>query len=155
MEGARTPLRTRIAPWAWAVLALLLVQNVLGIYLNLFVALPTSSDLASLLAAYSVLALHVAVGFLILGTAGVVLFLAARTRRAVLWIPALGSLAFSFLAFSSGVEFTVGGHDDLLSFVMEIAFLGVVACDAIVLYAARGAAGLTRAGGAGASSPEE
>ena len=145
-DRAKASLRNRVGPWAWALLVLLLVQNAVGIYLNLFVALPPSSDLAPLLAAYSVLALHVAVGFLILGTAAVILFLAVRARRASLWVPALGSLAFSLLAFSSGVEFTIGGQDDLLSFVMEMAFLGAVACDAVVLYAARGVPGSTRTG---------
>lgn len=146
-DRAKLSRRTRVASWAWALLVLLLVQNAVGIYLNLFVALPPARDLAPLLAAYSILALHVAVGFLILGTAGVILFLAARMHRAALWLPALGSLAFSLLAFSSGVEFTVGGQDDLLSFVMELAFLGAVACDAIVLYAARGITGSAKAGG--------
>lgn len=138
-EGGRRPadrLRSQIVPWAWTVLALLLVQNVLGIYLNLYVPLPPSNDLAILLASYSVLAMHVAVGFLILGATGVVLFLAARTRRVVLWAPALGGLAFALLAFSSGVEFTIGGQDDLYSFIMEILFLGVVGADVLVLYAA-------------------
>lgn len=129
-------IRSRVVPWAWALLALLLVQNVLGIYLNLFVTLPESRDLAALLAAYSVLALHVTIGFLVLGTAAVILFLAARTRRLGLWLPAVGSLAFAFLAFSTGVEFTIGGQDDALSFLMELFFLGVVGCDVIVLYAA-------------------
>ncbi len=142
---AKVPLRRNVALWAWILLASLLVQNVVGIYLNLFVPLPQSSDLAPLLAAYSVLALHVAVGFLILATAGILVFLAARIGRASLWIPALGSLVFSLMAFSSGVEFTVGGQNDLLSFVMELAFLGAVACDAVVLYEARGPAGALRA----------
>ncbi len=134
--GPRKRPPTRIAPWAWTLLALLLVQNLLGIYLNLFVPLPQSRDLGALIASYSVLAVHVAVGFLILGPAGAMVFLGVRARRAALWVPALGALGFAFLAFSSGVEFTVGGQDDVLSFVMELAFLGVVACDVLVLYVA-------------------
>ncbi len=133
---SRNRLRSQIAPWAWALLALLLLQNILGIYLNLFVALPASQDLAALLASYSVLAMHVTVGFLILATAGVILFLGARTHRGALWIPALAALVFALLAFSTGVEFTIGGQDDVLSFLMEIAFLGVVGSDVLVLYAA-------------------
>lgn len=128
--------RSRIVRWAWALLVLLLIQNVLGIYLNLFVTLPPSHDLAALIASYAVLAIHVIVGFLILGAAAVVLFLAARSRRTTLWVSALVSLVFAFLAFSSGVEFTVGGQDNVLSFVMELAFLGVVAFDVLVLYVA-------------------
>lgn len=148
-------LRTRIGPWAWALLVLLLVQNVLGIYLNLFVPLPESKDLGALIASYSVLALHVAVGFLILGTAGVLVFLGARSRRVALWAPALGALAFAFLAFSSGVEFTVGGQDDVLSFVMEMAFLGVVACDVLVLYVASRLGPIGTTSGASSTSQEE
>lgn len=136
-RGSRS--RSRIALWAWTLLALLLVQNILGIYLNLFVALPPSHDLGSLVASYAALAVHVLVGFLILGTGGVVLYLSARSRRAALWVPALVALASAFLAFSTGVEFTVGGQDNLLSFVMEVAFLGVVAGDVLVLYVAGGA----------------
>lgn len=126
----------RVIRWAWVLVALLLLQNVMGIYLNLFVPLPQSTDLAALLASYSVLAIHVALGFFILGTAGVILFLAGRTRRLSLWLPALGSLSFALLAFSSGVEFTIGGQDDLFSFLMELLFLGAVGCDVVVLYAA-------------------
>ncbi len=130
------PRSPRTEPWAWTLLSLLLLQNIVGIYLNLFVSLPQSTDLGALLAAYSVLAFHVAVGFLILGTAGILLFLTARTKRLALWLPALGALAFALLAFSSGVEFTVGGQDDALSFLMELFFLGVVGCDVVVLYVA-------------------
>lgn len=128
--------RTSTIPWAWAVLAVLLLQNVVGIYLNLFVALPTSPDLGTLIASYSALAMHVALGFLLLATTGIVVYLAARSRNVSLWVPAVATLAFSLLAFSSGVEFTIGGQDDLVSFVMEIAFLGAVASDVLVLYAA-------------------
>ncbi len=152
--GPRKGPPTRITPWAWTLLVLLLAQNLLGIYLNLYVPLPQSRDLGALIASYSVLAVHVAVGFLILGTAAALVFLGVRARRAALWAPALGALGFAFLAFSSGVEFTVGGQDDLLSFVMELAFLGVVACDVLVLYvASRMAAPGARP--ASPASPEE
>lgn len=131
----RSPrLRSQIAPWAWTILGLLLVQNVLGIYLNLFVSLPEGPSLDALMATYSILAAHVIVGILLLVTPGIVLFLAARTRRAALWIPALAMLAFAFLAFESGIEFVIGGQDDVLSFLMELGFLGVVAADVLVLY---------------------
>ncbi len=146
--------RTRIAVWGWALLVLLLVQNLLGIYLNLFVALPSTQDLGSLIAAYSVLALHVLVGFLILGTAAVIVFLSARSRRLALWLPAAAALALAFLAFSAGVEFTVGGQDDVLSFLMELAFLGLVAADVFVIYQASKAASLRTAAGDAAPTKE-
>ena len=132
-DGGRRP-RSGIVPWAWALLLLLLLQNVVGTYLNLFVVLPPSNDLASLLALYSVLAAHVAVGFLILATASIVVFLSARTRRVTFWSPAVAALAFSLLAFSSGVEFTIGGQVDFYSFLMEMMFLGAVGSDVVVLY---------------------
>ncbi len=134
---AKPPQRMkRIEPWAWTVLVLLLVQNVLGIYLNLFVSLPASHDLAALIASYSALAMHVAVGFLILATTSIVLYLSARAQRASLWAPAAAALVLSLLAFSSGVEFTIGGQDDVFSFLMELLFLGVVASDVLVLHGA-------------------
>ncbi len=129
----RPRLRVRVAPWAWAVLVLLLLQNVLGIYLNLFVPLPQGPDLVSLMAAYAILAGHVIVGILLLVSTGVTVLLAARTDRRTVWGPALAALAFTFLAFESGIEFVIGGQNDGLSFLMELAFLGAVASDVLVL----------------------
>lgn len=150
-SARRSRRATRIVPWAWAVLVLLFVQNVLGIYLNLFVPLPEGPSLDSLMASYSVLAAHVIVGILLLVAPGIVLYLAARARRADLWAPALATLAFAFLAFMSGIEFVIGGQDDALSFLMELGFLGVVASDVLVLYqATRDAGGNEAARGAAA-----
>ncbi len=129
-------MRSRVAPWAWSVLVLLLLQNVLGIYLNLYVSLPQGPDLISLMAAYSVLAGHVIVGILLLVSTGATLLLAGRTHRRTVWGPALAAFAFTFLAFESGIEFVIGGQDNGLSFLMELAFLGVVASDVLVLYEA-------------------
>lgn len=132
----RPRFRSRIAPWAWSVLVLLLLQNVIGIYLNLFVPLPQGPDVLSLMAAYSILAAHVVAGILLLVSTGVVLLLAGRTHRPSLWAPALAALLFTFTAFESGIEFVIGGQDDAFSFLMELAFLGVVAADVLVLYQA-------------------
>ncbi len=135
-EPPRPRLRSRIAPWAWAVLVLLLLQNVLGIYLNLYVALPESSDLLGLMALYGILAAHVVVGISLLVSTGILAFLAGRTHQKHLWIPAVTAFAFTFLAFESGIEFVVGGQDDVFSLLMEVFFLGVVASDVVVLYEA-------------------
>ncbi len=133
-QPAHPRLGTRIGPWAWAVLLLLLGQNVLGTCLNLFVSLPASSDVLSLMAIFGVLAAHVIVGISLLVSTGVVLYLAGRTHRRSLWIPALAAFAFTFLAFESGIEFVIGGQDNLFSFLMEVFFLAAVASDVVLLH---------------------
>ncbi len=133
MEPRSPKLRSRIAPWAWTVLALLLAQNLLGIYLNLYVPLPQGPDLLALMAEYAILAAHVAVGILLLVSTGAVLLLAGRTHRRSLWVPALAALLLTFLAFESGIEFVINGQDNRFSFLMELGFLGVVASDVLVL----------------------
>lgn len=125
-----------MALWAWAVLLLLLLQNALGIYLNLYVSLPEGPDLTSLMALYAILAAHVVVGISLLASTGVLAYLAGRSHRRSLWIPALAVFGFTFLAFESGIEFVIGGQDDLFSFLMEVFFLGAVGSDVLVLSAA-------------------
>ncbi len=122
-----------IVPWAWSVLVLLLLQNFLGIYLNLFVSLPQGPDLLGLMAIYAVLAAHVVVGISLLVGTGIVLLLAARAHRRDLWLPALVSFASTFAAFESGIEFVIGGQEDWFSFLMEAFFLAAVAFDVLVL----------------------
>lgn len=125
-----------IVPWAWSVLVLLLLQNLLGIYLNLFVSLPQGPDLLALMAVYAVLAAHVIVGISLLVSTGVVLLLAARAHRRSLWVPALVSFASTFAAFESGIEFVIGGQEDWFSFLMEGFFLAALALDVLVLFQA-------------------
>ncbi len=117
-------------------LVLLLLQNLLGIYLNLFVPLPQGPDLLALMAVYAVLAVHVVVGISLLVSTGVVLLLAARAHLRSLWAPALVSFASTFAAFESGIEFVIGGQGDWFSFLMEAFFLAAVAFDVLVLFQA-------------------
>lgn len=134
-QPARHPgLRTRLTRWSGSVLVLLVVQHVLGLYLQLVSPLPDGVGFLSTVASDAVLAAHVSVAILILATTAVVFFLAALSRRVVLWAPALVGLAITFAAFQSGLEFIIGGQEVVFSLPMGLLFLGVVGSDVLILF---------------------
>ncbi len=124
--------------WSWITLALLLVQNLLGMGLNLYVDLSSYSTVDAAFRGAPILDVHVLTAFAIVGTSAYVLVLAAAARQRRMGVAALAGLGFVLLAFLSGIEFTFFGQVDAFSFLMEVGFAGTLGCVAVVLAMARG-----------------
>lgn len=133
-RSPRVALR-RMAWMAWLALALLILQNVLGMDLNLFVSLPGSESFDALLGSVPILLFHVVNGLALLVIGGVLVAHAASLRNRLLMASSAANLAFVFLAIFFGVDFVIAGQDDALSLLMEAAFLGAVASVVILLVA--------------------
>lgn len=133
-SGRHPGLRARLTCWSGSVLVLLIVQHVLGLYLQLVSPLPEGLGLVSTVASDAVLAAHVSIALLILQATGVVFFLAACSRRLVLWAPASLGLAITFVAFESGLEFIIGGQEIVFSVPMSLLFVGIVGSDLLILF---------------------
>lgn len=125
-----------IVRWSWITLLLLLLQNVMGTYLNLYVDLTQFPSGDAAIRSVVVLDLHVLNAIAIIGTSAYVLAKAVRTRDRTMRLSALAGLAFVILAFFSGIEFTFFGDVDAFSFLMEVGFLGIIGCVVLVLYEA-------------------
>lgn len=106
-------------------LALVLIEFLLGMSLNLFVVLPTGSPLA-VLTGSPLLDVHVAFGVLLLGIAANAVRLAIAARiRAPIVVSAMG-LASGAGAFVAGLSFAFGSPSALASFAMSVGFVGLL-----------------------------
>ncbi len=123
-----------IVRWSWITLALLLVQNALGMYLNLYADLTAFPNVEDAFRSVPALGIHVLTAFAIIGSSAYVLARGLRASDRIVQLTALAGLAFVLLAFFSGIEFTFYGEVDAFSFLMEVGFLGIVACVAFSLY---------------------
>ena len=122
--------------------ALLALQNAAGIWLNLYVPVHDTSSYSGVypaMFASSAGTLHTLLGILIGGNA--ILAIAQtwswtdRRPRGV----AAASLLLVGLAAYLGYHFVQSGGDAAYSFAMEIAFMGIVLCQAALLYLLAGA----------------
>lgn len=114
--------------------ALLVSQNLMGMYMNFWVDLSIFSPIIKAFTSEFVLDAHVAVGVVIVSGTFSQVVLANRSGNRIQRIPAISAFTFSLVAFLSGVEFTFGGGDDIFSFTMELGFVGVFASVATILY---------------------
>lgn len=128
MFGAAT------APFLAAVLMTLLsVEFLLGTYLSLYVTIPAggvgSMDLGGLV----VLALHIIVGIMVIGTAGRLTYVAskAHNRRQTV-LAAIATLGM-VLAFLSGADFAFSSQSDASSFTMAFGFFLGMICSALIV----------------------
>ncbi len=102
---------------------LLALQFLLGTYLTTFVALP-----ALAVDGLIVLVLHILLGFMILGLAGRMIFVAAKTRdRGGILFSGIGILGV-VVSILGGLGFTFGGQSDDLSFAMATGFFVTLLC---------------------------
>ena len=126
-----------------AILIVLIVQFALGISVNLYVTLPTVGHPghASWFGNGPLLALHAALGMLLVLSAIFVLIRAIMARNGTLIVTSAAGLAAILLAAFFGSGFT-DKLTDGYSLGMSIAFAVALACYAIGLYAAS-----TRRGG--------
>jgi hypothetical protein len=120
-----------------AILIVLIVQFALGIGVNLYVTLPTAGHPghSSWFGNGALLALHAALGMVLILAAIFVLVRAIMARNAALIVTSSAGLAAIFLAFFFGASFTEKLTDGY-SLGMAIAFAVALACYAIGLYAA-------------------
>ncbi len=118
---------------AWGLLVLLLVENVLGIFANLYVTLPSTGAILAIFTSIPVLAVHVLNGFLMLLFAAYYLVVCHRSglRR----LRNVAALLVVFLAFAIQEGFAYAAtQNNAYSFGMDIAFLLSVAAVARILY---------------------
>jgi hypothetical protein len=133
-----TPIeRRRMLGLVAGMFGLLALQNLAGIWLNLYVSVrdTTSYDgVFPAMFASDAGAVHAIVGLLIGGNAILAL---ARTwswsDSGPRWVAAI-SLLLVAVASYLGFHFVQSGGDDLYSLGMEIAFMGIVLCQAALLY---------------------
>ncbi len=131
---ARRPRRPVTAPFMAAVLmALLSIEFLLGTYLNLYVAIPSGGVGALPVGGLLVLALHIIVGIMVIGTAGRMAYVASKAhdrRQTVLAaIAAVGML----LAFLAGADFAFNSQSDASSFTMAFGFFLGMICSALIV----------------------
>lgn len=96
----------------------LVIQFLLGMYINIFVSGPPYNTLANLL-----FASHVAVGTIILAIAA---YLSIRVRKIgdnAVRKPSIAGLVFVVIAYLGGLSFVFTNGNDTFSYVMAIAFL--------------------------------
>ena len=123
------------APFLAAVLmALLSIEFLLGTYLNLFVPIPPDGNLGALPpAGLVILALHIIVGVMVIGTAGRLALVAStsheRRQTALAVIAAVGMV----IAFLAGADFTFVDQAAGDSFGMAFGFFLGMICSALIV----------------------
>ncbi len=118
----------------WIALPILVLQNLLGMYLNLWLDFSTYSSVPRVFSAVPTIDIHVAIGIIILSIASTRFGLSFLPQQRAFRIPSLFIFIFAVLAFGSGVEFTFFGNHDIFSFTMEIGFGGIIVSVAGLVY---------------------
>jgi len=118
----------------WIALPILVTQNLLGMYLNLWLDFSKFGSIPKVFSSVPTLDVHVAIGVLILTIASGRLALGLLPQGRPFRIPSIFIFIFALLAFISGVEFTFFGHDDVFSFTMEIGFGGIIVSVASLIF---------------------
>lgn len=118
----------------WIALPILILQNLMGMYLNLWLDFSNYSSLPKVFSSVPTLDFHVAVGVLILSIASSRLGVSLLPGGRPFMVPSFFIFVFAILAFASGVEFTFYGNNDLFSFTMELGFGGIIVSVAGLIY---------------------
>jgi hypothetical protein len=105
-------------------LALVLVEFLLGMVLNLFVTLPTGATLTVLASPW--LDVHLAVGVLLLGIAAQGLRLAIVVGTARDRVVTAAGLIAGLVAFGAGLSFVFGSASATASYAMSVGFTGLL-----------------------------
>ncbi|HZY71065.1 MAG TPA: hypothetical protein VFF67_08845 [Thermoplasmata archaeon] len=139
--------------FAWVALILLVAQNLSGLYLNLYVALPIPSGLGLFLLS-AVLDFHIANAFLLVVGGVFLLVYAVRTRvRRLRWL-GIGALTAVVFALQEGFAFTFTQNNGF-SFGMEAGFLAAMFLCGTILFLTAPADPLGSAAPVGAPSTSE
>jgi len=118
----------------WIALPILVLQNLLGMYLNLWLDFSSYTSVPRVFASVPTIDFHVAVGIVILSIASSRFALSFLPQQRAFRVPSIFIFLFAVLAFGSGVEFTFFGNDDIFSFTMEIGFGGIIISVAALIY---------------------
>ena len=149
------PADAALVRWAWSLLGFLLVQNILGMGLSLYVTLPSSVTFTRIFVTTPLLTAHVVLGFLLVVMAALFLVRVRSTAiRGLGWRAAL-VLLFVLVALQEGFAFVFTGNN-VFSYGMDIGFVLAVSFQVSVLLraaqaAADGARGTTAREGPSAS----
>ncbi len=119
---------------AWIALPILVVQNLLGMYMNLWLNMSNYSSIPKVFSSVPTIDVHVAIGVLILiiATGRVAVSIQPKNRRFL--VPSVFIFLFAIVAFASGVEFTFFGNNDVFSFTMELGFGGIIVSVSALIY---------------------
>lgn len=134
----------RIVRWTGVLLGLQILQNLIGMALNLYVTVPTSPTFAEVFLSIPVLSFHILNGFLVVALAAVLLVLVRRVAVAGVTGWAVVLLVGVVVALQEGFAF-VFTQDNAYSYGMEVGFLVAVAASAGVLYRVTAARSLEEA----------
>jgi hypothetical protein len=126
------PRRERLRRMSWALLASLVLENLLGIFANLYITLPTGNAILAIFTSIPVLAVHVVLGFLMLALAATMVVVANRAGFRRVRNTAALEVVLLALAIQEGFAFAAT-HDNAFSFGMEVAFVLAVAAVAGLL----------------------
>ncbi len=118
----------------WVALPILVLQNLLGMYLNLWLDFSNYGSVPKVFASVPTIDIHVAVGLVILSIASSRFAVSFYPQQRAFRVPSLFIFIFAVLAFGSGVEFTFFGNNDLFSFTMELGFGGIIVSVAALIY---------------------
>jgi hypothetical protein len=124
LDRAATNLRG-LRQFAWIGLLLLLIQNVTGIVLNLYVMLPIPGSFGAVFVLAPVLTVHIVNALLLVAGGALLALYGWRTRVARLRAASLGALASVVVGVQEGFVFTFT-QNNAFSFGMEMGFLGAV-----------------------------
>jgi hypothetical protein len=125
MNAVGVRARTGLAALGPPFLGLVAIEFLLGMALNLYVALPSGSPL-HILEAAPLLDVHFLFGVLLLGVSARAVGLAVRAAdRPALAFTALGLLS-GVAAFLAGLEFAFGGGSASASYIMSLGFVGLL-----------------------------
>lgn len=121
--------------WSWTLLGALLLQNILGMGLNLYVALPSTVTFTYLFVTTPLLTAHIILWFLLVIMAGLLLVRVRSAEIPGLTWPAVLVLVFLIVAIQEGFAFVFTG-DNAFSYGMEVGFVLAVAFQALLLFRA-------------------
>jgi hypothetical protein len=128
--------RTWAIQGAASIVGLLVLLAALGVFLNLWVVLPTTPGFPSVFGIVlrtPALLLHAAIRLLLVANSSVVSVFAGRTGERRLFGVALAGLVSVIIAGQQGFGF-VAPSDHVSSFGTEMGFLGAIASGAALLY---------------------
>lgn len=143
-----------------AIMPMLIIQMITGMYVNLFVQPPARktavSPLVQLFTASSpVLPLHVVVGTVVLILSAAITLTVFWMRRASWYVLSTAGLISVLTAFMSGVLFVQGGYvDNTLSFAMAMGFVAALAIYGAIAQVVNASELVRRQSGGGGESKE-
>ncbi|WP_337859954.1 hypothetical protein [Ferroplasma sp.] len=122
-----------------AIMILLLIQFILGMYVNLYVSFPPLNSVTNNAAnhfpsSYIAVMFHMMLGFLILIVSFIMLLLSVKIRNTKLVLSSVTSFAFVIMAGISGFLFLFN-ELNIYSIIMAVSFIIIIMSEFYYLYA--------------------